>query len=101
MPMDERSGHLLPQPGWRLRRAGGIAWRIIEDEAVLVDVRGDEVLHLNPTASFMWSMLDGQTSLEEIAARMTEEFKVEKEVALRDVVEFASRLLEKGVAEVV
>lgn len=92
---------MLPEPGWKLRRVKGIAWRIIEEEAVLVDVRRDEVLHLNPTASYLWSMLDGRTSLEEIASRMTAEFEVEKEDALRDVIDFASRLLEKGVAEVV
>ncbi|MGQ9476798.1 MAG: PqqD family protein [Actinomycetota bacterium] len=92
---------VLPDPGWKLRRVKGIAWRIIEEEAVLVDVRRDEVLHLNPTASYLWSMLDGRTSLEEIALRMTAEFEVEKEDALRDVIDFASRLLEKGVAEVV
>ncbi|MGQ9537829.1 MAG: PqqD family protein [Actinomycetota bacterium] len=92
---------MLPDPGWKLRRVKGIAWRIIEEEAVLVDVRRDEVLHLNPTASYLWSMLDGRTSLEEIASRMTAEFEVEKEDALRDVIDFASRLLEKGVAEVV
>lgn len=92
---------MLPDPGWRLRRVKGIAWRIIEEEAVLVDVRRDEVFHLNPTASYLWSMLDGRTSLEEIASRMTAEFEVEKEEALRDVIDFASRLLEKGVAEIV
>ncbi|MGQ9705016.1 MAG: PqqD family protein [Actinomycetota bacterium] len=92
---------MLPDPGWKLRRVKGIAWRIIEEEAVLVDVRRDEVLHLNPTASYLWSMLDGRTSLEEIASSMTAEFEVEKEDALRDVIDFASRLLEKGVAEVV
>lgn len=97
----ERRKMVLPDPGWKLRRVKGIAWRIIEDEAVLVDVHRDEVLHLNPTASYLWSMLDGKTSLEDIASRMTAEFEVEKEQALRDVIDFASRLLEKGVAEVV
>ncbi|WP_287152544.1 PqqD family protein [Candidatus Solincola tengchongensis] len=89
------------EPGWKLRRVKGIAWRMIEDEAVLVNVRSDEVLHLNPTASYLWSRLDGERSLEEIAEAMTLEFEVEKEEALRDVMDFASRLLEKGVAEVV
>lgn len=90
-----------PEPGWKLRRVKGIAWRIIEDEAVLVNVRRDEVLHLNPTASYLWSKLDGEKSLEEIAEAMTLEYEVGKEEALRDIMEFASRLLEKGVAEVV
>ncbi len=98
--MSEDEG-LVVKPGSRLRRVKGIAWRVVEGEAVLVNVRSDEVMHLNPTASFLWSKLDGETTLEEIALDMTEEFEVRREEALADVLEFAARLAEKGVAELV
>ncbi|MEW6554195.1 MAG: PqqD family protein [Actinomycetota bacterium] len=87
--------------GSRLRRVEGIAWREIEGEAVLVNVRSDEVIHLNPTASFLWSSLDGRASLEEIASSMTGEFDVEMDTALADTVAFAADLVEQGAAEVV
>ncbi len=87
--------------GSRLRRVEGIAWREIDGEAVLVNVRSDEVIHLNPTASFLWSSLDGQATLEEIARSMTGEFDVEADTALADAVAFAASLVEQGAAEVV
>lgn len=87
--------------GSRLRRVEGIAWREIDGEAVLVNVRSDEVIHLNPTASFLWSSLDGQATLEEIARSMTGEFNVEEDTALTDAVTFAASLVEQGAAEVV
>jgi hypothetical protein len=88
-------------PGSRLRRVEGIAWREIEGEAVLVNVRSDEVMHLNPAASFLWSSLDGQASLEEIALSMTGEFDVDADTAQADIMDFAATLVEQGAAEVV
>ena len=87
-------------PGSMLRRIEGIAWRTIEGEAVLVNVRSDEVMHLNTSASFLWSNLDGVLSLEDIARSMTEEYEVTLEEALADAVVFAGMLVEKGVAEI-
>jgi hypothetical protein len=88
-------------PQARLRRIEGIAWRIIEGEAVLVNVRRDDVMHLNPVASFLWSSLDGQASLEDIARSMTEEYDVDLEEALADTIAFAGSLVEQGAAEIV
>ena len=88
-------------PQTRLRRIEGIAWRMIDGEAVLVNVRRDEVMHLNPAASSLWSILDGQASLEDIALSMTEEYDVDLEVALADAITFAGSLVEQGAAEIV
>ena len=88
-------------PGSRLRRLEGIAWREVEGEAVLVNVRRDEVIHLNPSASFLWSSLDGQATLEDIARSITGEFEVGLETALADIIAFAADLVEQGAAEVV
>jgi methyltransferase-like protein len=84
-----------------LQRIEGIAWRLIEGEAVLVNVRRDEVIHLNPAASFLWTSLDGQASLADIARSMSEEYEVDAETALADAVAFAADLMEQGAAEVV
>jgi len=88
-------------PASVLRRVEGIAWRVIEGEAVLVNVRSDEVVHLNPTASFLWSRLDGETDLRTIAREMTSRYQVDEETALADLVEFADRLLGQGLVEAV
>ncbi|MBN2026747.1 MAG: PqqD family protein [Actinobacteria bacterium] len=88
-------------PRTRLRRVEGIAWRMIEGEAVLVNVRSDEVMHLNPAASFLWSSLDGQLSLEDIASSITAEYDVELDTALSDALDFAGSLIEQGAVEIV
>ncbi|RJP33888.1 MAG: PqqD family protein [Actinobacteria bacterium] len=90
-----------PGPRSVLRRIEGIAWRVIEGEAVLVNVRSDEVMHLNPTASFLWSSLDGQLSLADIARSMTGEYNVDMDTAMADIVVFAGSLVEQGAAEIV
>lgn len=74
---------------------------MIEGEAVLVNVRSDEVMHLNPAASFLWSSLDGQLSLEDIASSITAEYDVELDTALSDALDFAGSLIEQGAVEIV
>jgi methyltransferase-like protein len=87
-------------PETRLRRMEGIAWREIDGEAVLVNVRRDEVMHLNPVAAFLWSLLDGERSLAEVARAVTEEFEVEAATAEADALSFAGELLERGAVEI-
>lgn len=89
------------EPGMRLRRVKGIAWRVVEGEAILVNVRRDEVIHLDAVGSFIWSKMDGQTTLEEIARGMVGEFEVDLETSMEDIRDFAGRLLKQGAAEVV
>ncbi len=97
----ERGPAASPGPRAVLRRVEGIAWRVIDGEAVLVNVRRDDVMHLNPVASFLWTNLDGRSSLEDIARSITEEYEVGLEEALSDAVSFAGDLLEQEVAEIV
>jgi hypothetical protein len=89
------------EPEYRVRRMPGVAWRIVQEEAILVNVRKDEVIHLDRVASFIWSRMDGAASLAEIAEDLIEEFDVEMEIALDDIIVFADRLLNQGAAEIV
>jgi methyltransferase-like protein len=97
---EEEGTGASPVPDTRIKRLKGIAWRIVDEEAVLVNVKKDEVIHLDPVASFIWSKMDGQASMQEIADAVVEEFEVDLETALADSMEFARRLLEQGAAEV-
>jgi hypothetical protein len=96
---DEPLPQLLPRT--ILRRVRGIAWRIVEEEAILVNVRHDEVIQLDPVGSFIWSKMDGQATLEEVARDIVEEFEVELEKAMNDLLAFAGRLLKQGAVELV
>lgn len=99
MKGDAAPGGLDPRT--RLGRAAGIAWREVEGEAILVNARKDEVIHLDPVGSFIWSRMGGEAALRDIAQALTEEFEVDLETALRDTVLFAGDLLERGAAEIV
>lgn len=66
---------------------------------VVFDRAGGRVHQLNPTASFVWGTLDGQTDSEEIAARVAERFAVEAAVAARDVQALLERLAALGLLE--
>ena len=90
-----------PGPDTKVRRLAGIAWRMVDEEAVLVNVKKDEVIHLDPVGSFIWSRMDGQAAMKEIADAVVGEFEVDLDTALEDALEFAGRLLEQGAAEVV
>ena len=43
------------------------------------------LINLNSTAAFIWKNLDEVKDLEELAARVREEFEVDEETAKRDV----------------
>ena len=54
---------------------------------------------LNPVASFIWSQLESQTGLEELAEKIAAAFSVEPADALRDAENFISELSGLGLVE--
>ncbi|MCD8048275.1 MAG: PqqD family protein [Clostridia bacterium] len=58
------------------------------------------VIHtLNETGELLWSLLEEGAEREEMAARMTEEYDVSEERALKDIDLFIAKLRERGVIE--
>lgn len=67
------------------------------NEYVLVPVTAniadmDSVYTLNETGAFIWDLIDGQKSLNEISNALKTEFEVEEDKALSDVLEFVEAL---------
>lgn len=54
-------------------------------EAVLFDDRHGEIHHLNPSASAVWLLIDGEVSIETIVADLSEIFGVPEADLLPDV----------------
>ena len=76
-----------------------LAWREVEGAIIIISPE-DSVLHeLNGTASFIWKQMDGERTIEQIAALVTEEFDVAPEAALADVQELMATLVEKKLAQ--
>ena len=58
---------------------------MVDGESVVVDKVSGAVHHLNSTASFIWSQLDGTTSTAVVAERVAASFEVDSGVASGDV----------------
>ncbi len=79
------------------RRHPDTAFRPVGDEGGLVVIPGrSEVKVLNPVAIKVFSMLDGNNSVEAIVAAVTEEFDVDNEKASSDVAAFLAELNDNG-----
>lgn len=76
-----------------------VPWRIIEGEALLVDVDKGEVIHLNPVGAEIWNLIEGKKSVSDIVVHIYNTFEVDKETAKKDTLEFLERLIEKGLIE--
>ena len=79
------------------KRHPDLSFRAIGDEGGLVVLPGrGEVQVLNPVAIKVFSLMDGEHSLEDIARQVTEEFDVTEEDALRDIRDFLGELDRHG-----
>ena len=79
------------------RRHPDTAFRPIGDEGGLVVLPGSaEVKVLNPVGIKIYSLLDGEHSVDSIAAEVTEEFNVNEDDARRDLEDFLKDLEANG-----
>lgn len=76
----------------KYKRAPECAFREIDGEAFIVSSKTGGVHLLNPVGTHVWSLLDGNKTLREMAEAVTEEFDVSAWEAAYDVEEFAGKL---------
>ena len=65
---------------------------ITQDGAVLMNIRGGQMLTLNLTGSIIWQQLADGRSREQIADTFSPRFGISREQALADVNEFLEQL---------
>jgi hypothetical protein len=66
--------------------------RDIDDEIVVMSPKGDELYTFVGSARFIWSMIDGVRPIDDILARVTDEYQVEASIAQRDLETFIAEL---------
>ena len=66
--------------------------RDIEGEIVVMSPAGNVLHTFEGSALFIWKMMDGARTMEQIAALMTEEYLVEAEAARSDLETFMAEL---------
>ncbi len=70
----------------------------VPGELLVLDLDNGRYYTLGETSGFIWSRLDGVSSLEEIAIEVVESFEVELETAEADLLGFAERMVELELA---
>jgi hypothetical protein len=86
-------------PSTAPRRSSRCAWQTLDGEAVLLDLEGRRVMGLNPVGSFVWELLDGQRTVEDLAAAVAARFGADPARAGQDVRAFLATLRERGLVE--
>jgi hypothetical protein len=78
-------------------RDDDLSWRQVGDEIIVLDLRSNAYLSINPTGTALWQMLvDGSTSAT-MEARLVADYGVEAERARTDVEEFVAMLTDQGI----
>ena len=77
----------------RLSKTKDMPWKIIEKEAVLVDMDEGEVIRLNEIGAQIWQTIDGNNSVEDIINRIDEAFEADRKKIERDALDFLKQLL--------
>jgi hypothetical protein len=75
-----------------------VAWQMVGEEAVLLDLSTGRALGLNETGSFLWKRLEALPE-SDLAAALAAEFDVDEPRAREDVARFLAQLGEKGFFE--
>jgi hypothetical protein len=69
---------------------------LIGGECFVVDPESSAIHTFNTVGSYVWTHLNGERSTAQIVDLVTEEFSVDRETALRDLIEFIDSLDKKG-----
>jgi hypothetical protein len=75
----------------------GFTVRVIGDETILVNEKGDMLHTLNQTGSFIWGHIDGKTPLEQICKKLFGEFDAPAESIESDIMVFFDELERNGI----
>ncbi len=83
-----------------VNRSDKAVYRVLDNEAMIVNPGGNKMSVLNSVGSRIWEMADGEIAIREIARAVHEEFNITYEQALTDAIEFLEELSGKGLIEV-
>jgi hypothetical protein len=70
--------------------------RTIGGEGFIITPGSSQIHSLNPVATFIFDLFDGQTTLADVVSKVVSEFEVEPEQAEADVLAFVLLLEQRG-----
>lgn len=74
---------------------------MIDDEVVMLNIIHEEYLNLNHHASHIWQQLETPTSFGELTDYLCSVYDVEREVCIRDSLDFIIEFLGKDIIQIV
>jgi hypothetical protein len=77
-------------------RADNVVFRVVDDQAVIVEPDTSTVTVVSDTGSSIWALLDGQLCVSDIADAIANEYDTTPDIALADIIEFLSDLQSKA-----
>jgi hypothetical protein len=87
------------QPRDRYVRIDEVIWFPVADQVVIHILENDRFVVMKSTGKFLWELLDGDLSLEQLAESLCGHYEVTMEVAMKDVLEFIGKLLLFGIVK--
>jgi hypothetical protein len=78
-------------------RGDRLAARKVAGEMVILSADDSSLYVLNEIGTAIWEAADGRTPLESIVEAICRDYEVDRETALRDVLEFVDALATSGV----
>ena len=72
----------------------------VDGEMVLLDMNSENYFGLDEVGTAIWQAMQESGSLEEVYQAMLEQYEVEPEVLQKDLLDFAQKLSDSGLAEI-
>jgi hypothetical protein len=66
-------------------REGSVAWRQLDDEVLLLDLRTNTYLGTNASATRLWRLLEAGTTRQELIDDLVTEYEIGAEIAAGDI----------------
>lgn len=83
----------------RVTTAPDVMLRVIGDEAVILNLKSELYLGLNPVGTRMWAVLQSAPSIQAAYDSLLAEFNVEPECLRRDMEQLLDQMIEQGLVE--
>ena len=73
-----------------------VPWRVLDTEALVVDVKAGLLYPLNSVGARIWQLSDGQRSVDEIVQCLATEFDADEKTIRQDAADFIRELRQRG-----
>ena len=84
-----------------LKQSDNILMQTLDDDIIMADINTGNYFGLDLTGRRIWELIEQPAKLEDICARLAQEYEVDPASCEQEVVVFVNELVEKGLIQVV